>query len=146
MHFPQLSGIGGTEGNLIALFQEEHGRVLQLLQNFSFFPENLPLPRKPFEKKTLEKQNSKKQVQGPVSTTSVLNLNTYQIFGCFEINKSEIYIWRLGDYFGMSNILAISNKFCKYCCMPTLLYVFTKCNYFLHKMSHFSYLPVFPAA
>ncbi|XP_041671161.1 dynamin-binding protein isoform X2 [Cheilinus undulatus] len=58
----------GTEGNLIAQFQEEYGRVLQLLQGFSFCPENLPpttSTKKPFEKKTLEKQTSKKQLQGP---------------------------------------------------------------------------------
>ncbi|XP_077056701.1 dynamin-binding protein isoform X7 [Siphateles boraxobius] len=61
----QLSGLGGTEGNLVSLFQEEHTRVLDLLQSFSFFPDNLPTTlRKPFEKKTLEKQSSKKQ-QGP---------------------------------------------------------------------------------
>ncbi|XP_077406854.1 dynamin-binding protein isoform X4 [Vanacampus margaritifer] len=61
----------GTEGNLVAQFQEEYGRVLQLLQSFSFCPENLPaattittatnIPNK----KTLEKQSSKKQLQGP---------------------------------------------------------------------------------
>ncbi|XP_062859111.1 dynamin-binding protein isoform X2 [Trichomycterus rosablanca] len=61
----QLSGIVGTEGNLVSLFQEEHSRVLQLLQSFSFFPENLPTPRKPFEKKTVEKQTSKKQLLSP---------------------------------------------------------------------------------
>ncbi|GAA6214293.1 dynamin-binding protein isoform X4 [Lates japonicus] len=58
----------GTEGNLIAQFQEEYGRVLQLLQSFSFCPENLPpatTTKKPFERKTLEKQTSKKQLQGP---------------------------------------------------------------------------------
>lgn len=58
----------GTEGNLIAQFQEEYGRVLQLLQSFSFCPENLPpatTTKKPFEKKTLEKQSSKQQLQGP---------------------------------------------------------------------------------
>ncbi|XP_042591731.1 dynamin-binding protein isoform X4 [Cyprinus carpio] len=62
----QLSGLGGTEGNLVSLFQEEHTRVLDLLQSVSFFPDNLPTTtvRKPFDKKTLEKQNSKKQ-QGP---------------------------------------------------------------------------------
>ncbi|XP_039521016.1 dynamin-binding protein isoform X3 [Pimephales promelas] len=61
----QLSGLGGTEGNLVSLFQEEHTRVLDLLQSFSFFPDNLPTTlRKPFEKKTLEKQSSRKQ-QGP---------------------------------------------------------------------------------
>uniref|UniRef100_UPI003AAF5DE2 dynamin-binding protein isoform X2 n=1 Tax=Centroberyx gerrardi TaxID=166262 RepID=UPI003AAF5DE2 len=68
----QFSGIGGTEGNLVALFQEEYGRVLQLLQSFSFCPENLPpatSTRKPFEKKTLEKQTSKKQLQGPPNST-----------------------------------------------------------------------------
>ncbi|KAK3559463.1 hypothetical protein QTP86_013640 [Hemibagrus guttatus] len=61
----QLSGIGGTEGNLVSLFQEEHSRVLQLLQSFSFFPENLPTPRKAYEKKTLEKQTSKKPLLNP---------------------------------------------------------------------------------
>ncbi|XP_029383477.1 dynamin-binding protein isoform X3 [Echeneis naucrates] len=58
----------GMEGNLVAQFQEEYGRVLQLLQNFSFCPENLPPAtntKKPLEKKTLEKQTSKKQLQGP---------------------------------------------------------------------------------
>nr|XP_043869373.1 dynamin-binding protein isoform X3 [Solea senegalensis] len=59
----------GREGNLIAQFQKEYGRVLQLLQSFSFCPENLPpattTSKKPFEKKTLEKQTSKKQLQGP---------------------------------------------------------------------------------
>ncbi|KAM9462328.1 dynamin-binding protein isoform 1-T1 [Clarias gariepinus] len=61
----QLSGIGGTEGNLVSLFQEDHSRVLQLLQSFSFFPENLPTPRKANEKKTLEKQTTKKQLLSP---------------------------------------------------------------------------------
>ncbi|KAG7227929.1 hypothetical protein INR49_013723 [Caranx melampygus] len=58
----------GMEGNLIAQFQEEYGRVLQLLQSFSFCPENLPpatSTKKTFEKKTMEKQTSKKQLQGP---------------------------------------------------------------------------------
>uniref|UniRef100_A0AAY4DEE0 Dynamin-binding protein n=1 Tax=Denticeps clupeoides TaxID=299321 RepID=A0AAY4DEE0_9TELE len=60
----QLSSI---EGNLVAQFQEEHSRVLQLLQTFSFFPESLPSLRKPFERKTLEKQTSRKQIPGPPS-------------------------------------------------------------------------------
>ncbi|XP_033841232.1 dynamin-binding protein isoform X4 [Periophthalmus magnuspinnatus] len=55
------------KGNLIAKFQDEHSLVLQLLQSFSFCPENLPpavtTNKKPFEKKTLEKQTSKKQLQ-----------------------------------------------------------------------------------
>ncbi|XP_067343886.1 dynamin-binding protein isoform X2 [Channa argus] len=57
-----------TEGNLIAQFQEEHSRVLQLLQSFSFCPENLPpatLTKKPFEKKTVEKQTAKRPMHGP---------------------------------------------------------------------------------
>uniref|UniRef100_A0A8D3C0C5 Dynamin-binding protein n=1 Tax=Scophthalmus maximus TaxID=52904 RepID=A0A8D3C0C5_SCOMX len=57
----------GTEGNLIAKFHEEHDRVLQLLQSFSFCPENLPPAT--FEKKTLEKQTSKKQLQAPPNYT-----------------------------------------------------------------------------
>uniref|UniRef100_A0A3P8PWS4 Dynamin-binding protein n=1 Tax=Astatotilapia calliptera TaxID=8154 RepID=A0A3P8PWS4_ASTCA len=67
----QFSNKVGTGSNLISQFQEEHSQVLQLLQSFSFCPENLPpasaATKKPFEKKTLEKQTSKKQVQGPPS-------------------------------------------------------------------------------
>ncbi|XP_031699078.1 dynamin-binding protein isoform X3 [Anarrhichthys ocellatus] len=62
-----FSNKAGTEGNLISKFQEEYGRVLQLLQSFSFCPENLPpatSTKKTFEKKTLEKQISKK-LQAP---------------------------------------------------------------------------------
>ncbi|XP_077482869.1 dynamin-binding protein isoform X5 [Stigmatopora argus] len=66
-----FSRIAGAEGNLVARFQEEHGRVLQLLQSFSFCPENLPVTVAPSatttippNKKTLEKQSSKKQLQG----------------------------------------------------------------------------------
>ncbi|XP_047673259.1 dynamin-binding protein isoform X3 [Tachysurus fulvidraco] len=72
----QLSGIGGTEGNLVSLFQEEHSRVLQLLQSFSFFPENLPTLRKPYEKKTLEKQNSKKPLLNPPN--SIMQTNEHR--------------------------------------------------------------------
>lgn len=75
----QFSNKIGTEGNLIAQFQEEYGRVLQLLQSFSFCPENLPpatSTKKSFEKKTLEKQTSKKQLQGPVSSTRIPALSS----------------------------------------------------------------------
>ncbi|XP_011486266.1 dynamin-binding protein isoform X1 [Oryzias latipes] len=64
----QFSNKGATSGNLIAQFQEEYNCVLRLLQSFSFCPENLPLTtstKKPVEKKTLDKQTSKKQLQGP---------------------------------------------------------------------------------
>lgn len=62
-----FSSKAGTEGNLISKFQDEYGRVLQLLQSFSFCPENLPLATstKKTERKTLEKQTSKKQLQAP---------------------------------------------------------------------------------
>ncbi|XP_054899188.1 dynamin-binding protein isoform X2 [Poeciliopsis prolifica] len=64
----QFSNKFGAEGNLITQFQEEYHQVLKLLQSFSFCPENLPQPtgtmKRPFEKKTLEKQSSKKQSQG----------------------------------------------------------------------------------
>ncbi|XP_051925285.1 dynamin-binding protein isoform X3 [Hippocampus zosterae] len=62
----------GTEGHLVAQFQEEHGRVLRLLQSFSFCPENLPAVAAAAagatvspSKKTLEKHSAKKQLQGP---------------------------------------------------------------------------------
>lgn len=66
----QFSSKLGAEGNLIAKFQDEYSRVLQLLQSFSFCPENLPpantnTAKKPFDRKTLEKQTSKKQLQTP---------------------------------------------------------------------------------
>ncbi|XP_059892424.1 dynamin-binding protein isoform X1 [Gadus macrocephalus] len=81
----QVSSLCSTEGNLVSVFQEEYTRVLKLLQSFSFCPENLPASsstttgtstsissssssstmRKTFDKKPVEKQNSKKQLQGP---------------------------------------------------------------------------------
>uniref|UniRef100_A0A3Q1JLV4 Dynamin-binding protein n=1 Tax=Anabas testudineus TaxID=64144 RepID=A0A3Q1JLV4_ANATE len=67
-----VSVVSGTESNLVAQFQEEHSRVLQLLQSFSFCPENLPpatSTKKTFEKKTLEKQVTKKSLQGPPNST-----------------------------------------------------------------------------
>uniref|UniRef100_A0A8C9F7E8 Dynamin-binding protein n=1 Tax=Pavo cristatus TaxID=9049 RepID=A0A8C9F7E8_PAVCR len=51
----------GREGNLIAIFQEEHSRVLQQLQAFTFFPESQTVPRKPFERKTMERQSARRQ-------------------------------------------------------------------------------------
>uniref|UniRef100_A0A803XTN6 Dynamin-binding protein n=1 Tax=Meleagris gallopavo TaxID=9103 RepID=A0A803XTN6_MELGA len=54
----------GREGNLIAIFQEEHSRVLQQLQAFTFFPESQAVPRKPFERKTVERQSARRQPLG----------------------------------------------------------------------------------
>ncbi|KAE8590713.1 hypothetical protein XENTR_v10018169 [Xenopus tropicalis] len=60
-----LLGVGATEGNLIAVFQEEHSKVLQQLQVFTFFPENLPPSKKPFERKTIERQSARKTIPSP---------------------------------------------------------------------------------
>ncbi|XP_068111641.1 dynamin-binding protein isoform X2 [Hyperolius riggenbachi] len=60
-----LFGIGGREGNLISLFQEDHSKVLQQLQVFTFFPENPPPTKKPFERKTIERQSARKTVPSP---------------------------------------------------------------------------------
>uniref|UniRef100_A0AAQ4R1S5 Dynamin-binding protein n=1 Tax=Gasterosteus aculeatus aculeatus TaxID=481459 RepID=A0AAQ4R1S5_GASAC len=64
---PLFSNKASTEGNLISKFQEEYGRVLQLLQSFSFCPENLPpatSTKKTSERKTLERPTSRK-LQAP---------------------------------------------------------------------------------
>ncbi|XP_039631981.1 dynamin-binding protein isoform X1 [Polypterus senegalus] len=61
----QFSRVINTEGNLVALFQEEHNRILRNLQCFSFFPESLPNAKKPFERKSMERQSSRKQLVGP---------------------------------------------------------------------------------
>lgn len=57
----QLLKAPGREGNLIAIFQEEHSQVLQQLQAFTFFPESQAVPRKPFERKTMERQSARRQ-------------------------------------------------------------------------------------
>ncbi|XP_032080986.1 dynamin-binding protein [Thamnophis elegans] len=56
-----LLQVVGREGNLIAIFQEEHSRVLQQLQAFTFFPESIATTKKPFERKSLERQSVRKQ-------------------------------------------------------------------------------------
>uniref|UniRef100_A0A8C5PKE1 Dynamin-binding protein n=1 Tax=Leptobrachium leishanense TaxID=445787 RepID=A0A8C5PKE1_9ANUR len=60
-----LLGIGGKEGNIVSVFQEEHNKVLQQLQLFTFFPENPPPSKKPFERKTMERQSARKTVPSP---------------------------------------------------------------------------------
>ncbi|XP_074089267.1 dynamin-binding protein isoform X1 [Macrotis lagotis] len=59
-----LLKVADKEGNLIAIFHEEHSRVLQQLQVFTFFPESLPATKKPFERKTMERQSTRKPLQG----------------------------------------------------------------------------------
>uniref|UniRef100_A0A8C5XXZ2 Dynamin-binding protein n=1 Tax=Microcebus murinus TaxID=30608 RepID=A0A8C5XXZ2_MICMU len=54
----------GKEGNLIAIFHEEHSRVLQQLQVFTFFPESLPATKKPFERKAIDRQSARKPLLG----------------------------------------------------------------------------------
>uniref|UniRef100_A0A670HYY1 Dynamin-binding protein n=1 Tax=Podarcis muralis TaxID=64176 RepID=A0A670HYY1_PODMU len=56
-----LLQVVGKEGNLVAIFQEEHSRVLQQLQVFTFFPESTPAAKKPFERKSLERQSARRQ-------------------------------------------------------------------------------------
>ncbi|XP_037660093.1 dynamin-binding protein isoform X1 [Choloepus didactylus] len=59
-----LLKVAGREGNLIAIFHEEHSRVLQQLQVFTFFPESLPATKRPFERKTVERQSTRKPLLG----------------------------------------------------------------------------------
>ena len=66
-HGLQLLKVAGREGNLIAIFHEEHSRVLQQLQVFTFFPETLPSTKRPFERKTVDRQSARKPLQGLVS-------------------------------------------------------------------------------
>ncbi|XP_066478249.1 dynamin-binding protein isoform X2 [Tiliqua scincoides] len=56
-----LLKVVGKEGNLVAIFQEEHSRVLQQLQVFTFFPETIPVTKRPFERKSLERQSARRQ-------------------------------------------------------------------------------------
>ncbi|NXS95735.1 DNMBP protein, partial [Jacana jacana] len=56
-----LLKVSGKEGNLIAVFQDEHSRVLQQLQAFTFFPETQAAPKKPFERKSVERQSARRQ-------------------------------------------------------------------------------------
>ncbi|NWU89373.1 DNMBP protein, partial [Upupa epops] len=56
-----LLKVSTREGNLIAIFQDEHSRVLQQLQAFTFFPEPQAAPKKSFERKTVERQSARRQ-------------------------------------------------------------------------------------
>ncbi|NXP83052.1 DNMBP protein, partial [Ramphastos sulfuratus] len=59
-----LLKVSGREGNLIATFQDEHSRVLQQLQAFTFFPESQAAPKKSFERKNVERQSARRQPLG----------------------------------------------------------------------------------
>ncbi|ELK35656.1 PREDICTED: dynamin-binding protein isoform X2 [Myotis davidii] len=59
-----LLKVAGREGNLIAVFHEEHSKVLQQLQVFTFFPETLPATKRPFERKTVDRQSARKPLLG----------------------------------------------------------------------------------
>nr|XP_058910666.1 dynamin-binding protein isoform X2 [Kogia breviceps] len=59
-----LLKVTGREGNLIAVFHEEHSRVLQQLQVFTFFPESLPATKRSFERKTMDRQSTRKPLLG----------------------------------------------------------------------------------
>ncbi|KAK1794003.1 hypothetical protein P4O66_010913 [Electrophorus voltai] len=83
----QLPDAGGAEGNLVALFQEDHSRVLQLLQSFSFYPESLPTSRKPFDKRTLEKQSSKKPLHNPPSCMLQTNEHRAALLSRYDPDK-----------------------------------------------------------
>ncbi|XP_028023575.2 dynamin-binding protein isoform X2 [Balaenoptera acutorostrata] len=59
-----LLKVTGREGNLIAVFHEEHSRVLQQLQVFTFFPESLPATKRSLERKTMDRQSTRKPFLG----------------------------------------------------------------------------------
>ncbi|XP_075790561.1 dynamin-binding protein isoform X3 [Pelodiscus sinensis] len=56
-----LLRVAGREGNLIAIFQEEHSRVLQQLQAFTFFPEAQAAAKRPLERRSMERQSARRQ-------------------------------------------------------------------------------------
>ncbi|NXX38691.1 DNMBP protein, partial [Tricholaema leucomelas] len=56
-----LLKVSGREGNLIAIFQDEHSRVVQQLQAFTFFPESQAALKKSFERKSVERQSARRQ-------------------------------------------------------------------------------------
>ncbi|XP_073210784.1 dynamin-binding protein isoform X4 [Lepidochelys kempii] len=63
-----LLRVAGREGNLIAIFQEEHSRVLQQLQAFTFFPESHTVAKRPFDRRSVEHQSARRQpLLGPPS-------------------------------------------------------------------------------
>ncbi|XP_078079167.1 dynamin-binding protein isoform X2 [Mustelus asterias] len=54
----QLIAVVNKDTSIVASFQEQHLKALQLLQVFSFCPDTLPSSRKPFDRKTTERQSS----------------------------------------------------------------------------------------
>ncbi|XP_051883640.1 LOW QUALITY PROTEIN: dynamin-binding protein-like [Pristis pectinata] len=65
----QLISVVSKDTTIVASFQEQHNKAMQLLQVFSFFPDTLPSSRKPFERKTTERQSSRWQMSAmPMAT------------------------------------------------------------------------------
>ncbi|XP_069756346.1 dynamin-binding protein isoform X2 [Narcine bancroftii] len=65
----QLILVVNKDTTIVASFQEQHSKAMKLLQAFSFFPDTLPCSRKPFERKTTERQSSRWQLSAmPMAT------------------------------------------------------------------------------
>ncbi|XP_072095059.1 dynamin-binding protein isoform X2 [Mobula birostris] len=58
----QLISVVSKDTTIVASFLEQHSKAMQLLQVFSFFPDTLSSSRKPFERKTTERQSSRWQM------------------------------------------------------------------------------------
>lgn len=63
----QLILLVSKDTTIVASFQEQHSKAMQLLQVFSFFPDSLPASRKPFERKTIERQSTRQMSTLPLS-------------------------------------------------------------------------------
>ncbi|XP_078421172.1 dynamin-binding protein-like isoform X2 [Cetorhinus maximus] len=65
----QFIAVVSKDTSIVASFQEQHLKAMQLLQVFSFFPDTLPSSRKPFDRKTTERQSSRLQMSTmPIAT------------------------------------------------------------------------------
>ncbi|XP_048464737.1 dynamin-binding protein isoform X2 [Rhincodon typus] len=57
----QFLTVVSKDTSIVASFQEQHVKAIQLLQVFSFFPDTLPSSRKPLDRKATDRQSSRLQ-------------------------------------------------------------------------------------
>ncbi|XP_072413307.1 LOW QUALITY PROTEIN: dynamin-binding protein [Chiloscyllium punctatum] len=83
----QLLTVVSKDTSIVASFQEQHVKAIQLLQVFSFFPDTVPPSRKPFDRKVTDRQSSRLQALTTPNTTVQTDEQRAALLAKYEPDK-----------------------------------------------------------